>query len=821
MSTLFFYILSLAVFITGFVAYRKCLPGIINRCLFFVLSACLLVFFIGYQAADYFTGNGIDDSVVFHLSYGLGGAGFAEYAGLIIASFGLLFVGFITLAWYSFAGQQPAAKPLKSRWVYLMLLAAFYFNPATADVYRVLTGAYAFQHQFVGTEHDDADFEDYYRLPDIKPDAGNHKNLVVIYAESLERSYFDEDVYPGLITRLRELEAQSTHFTDIKQVAATGWTIAGMTATQCGLPLYTPSHGNSMSGMDSFMQSAICIGDLLADAGYFLSYMGGADHAFGGKGKLYETHGFQEVLGLHELKKRIDDPEQVNAWGLYDDDLLDLVYQRFEELSAKDQPFSLFTLTLDTHHPRGHPTPACKEIEYLEGASKMLNSVACADYLISNLVHKLLDSPYAEQTLIVVVSDHYAMRGQSYRYLQKTERSNLFMIIDPNTMQGKRVDHRGSLLDVGTTILPFLGFETEIGLGRNLLTITEEGQEEIHFIHQSLERWRHAIGSFWDFPQIREQLLIDVDEQLLSIDGREFSFPALLEMDSSLQTTLKFEFDRRIRQQKTLLQHRLAVPFNKAFLMIDYCNNINHFDAALGNDGFCLLAGTGPLNLHMQRLETTVQFDPALIQQLTSPVSFDTRRIFEPVNRQSPPTITELQAAVDQGFTYIALQIGDINSDYCFQANHKSGDSADCSLDALARWMHKNPQAVIVSTLNLSNRQLINQLQDSLPNANERVIIETDNPYDFYRLKNHGFKSFIWAIDPQQQQERTVMEWIRQFDLPFAIALPADQIDSSLARQLARAGISLYARPVNSHQDLSRLHKAGIDNIYTHQLAPQ
>jgi len=54
-----------------------------------VLSAtCALFLSLGWMAADQFTGNGIDGSILFHLEMGMKGAAFAEFQAQII--FGIL-----------------------------------------------------------------------------------------------------------------------------------------------------------------------------------------------------------------------------------------------------------------------------------------------------------------------------------------------------------------------------------------------------------------------------------------------------------------------------------------------------------------------------------------------------------------------------------------------------------------------------------------------------------------------------------------------------------------------------------------------------------
>jgi phosphoglycerol transferase MdoB-like AlkP superfamily enzyme len=67
------------------------------------------------------------------------------------------------------------------------------------------------------------------------------KNLILIYVESLEAGYSDRAVFgDDLIAPLTKFGARSfdiSHFDQFAQVPGTGWTIAAMVATQCGVPL--------------------------------------------------------------------------------------------------------------------------------------------------------------------------------------------------------------------------------------------------------------------------------------------------------------------------------------------------------------------------------------------------------------------------------------------------------------------------------------------------------------------------------------------------------------------------------------------------------
>jgi phosphoglycerol transferase len=58
----------------------------------------------------------------------------------------------------------------------------------------------------------------------------------VIYVESLEQGYSSKAVFGhDLLEPLNGLQGSS--FADYQQVPGTGWTIAAIVATQCGVPL--------------------------------------------------------------------------------------------------------------------------------------------------------------------------------------------------------------------------------------------------------------------------------------------------------------------------------------------------------------------------------------------------------------------------------------------------------------------------------------------------------------------------------------------------------------------------------------------------------
>jgi len=90
----------------------------------------------------------------------------------------------------------------------------------------------------------------------------------------------------------------------------------------------------------------------------------------------------------------------------------------------------------------------------------MLNAVKCSDRMISDFIEKLKNSPYAKDTLVVVMSDHMAMQNQAMPLLNKGNRRNFFMIIDPENAAPVEITKPTSSLDVAPTVLSLLGFRT-------------------------------------------------------------------------------------------------------------------------------------------------------------------------------------------------------------------------------------------------------------------------------------------------------------------------------------------------------------------------
>lgn len=603
--------ISLALFAYSFLIIWKYRTSKVNR-LFFCLAAFFyIVLYVVYKLADYFTGNGIDQATIIQLKFGLGGAAFGEYVRLISLTFGILFASTLILGTFVFFGRQKKnhISLIKCLFAYILLFIALLANPANINLYNLPKGTLISSR--ASSKSGGIEFYKYYKKPRLQSLSEENKNIVFIYAESLERAFFNEDVFPGLVTRLKEIEKHSISFSNINMAHGTGGTMWAISASQCGLPLFLPSRAILKQRTGDFLPSATCLGDLLEDEGYYLTYYGGASLKFTRKGDFFRSHGFAEVLGKKELIPKLKNKKYLNFWGLYDDSLFDLTYKRFIELSETKKKFGLFLLTLDTHPP-GYVSKTCENIPYKNGENIHLNAVACSDYLISNFIHKIANSPYASQTVIFLVSDHFVWDNTPTADLLKKARHGgglVFMIIEPENSENTEVTTRGTVIDIAKTILPFIGYSGQIGLGRDLLQQNIKIEKERSYILNNLLSWKPEVLKFWGQPQIKKFLSVDIRKKLISIDNKAYKAPIFIELTDDLNTALLYRF------HKTIEQHLEKIDPVKKFLWVDDCKDIklsgkfiSDTGVRMAKKGWCLITGHGKEYIYKTKLKSNVRY---------------------------------------------------------------------------------------------------------------------------------------------------------------------------------------------------------------------
>lgn len=510
--------------------------GVYRRTIWFniVLTVLVILFSCTFIIVDGITGDGVDESVIYHFRVGFGGAGFAEYYQFFILGISSILLSLIILIFISRLPRVSFSSYLHRYGPVVGLVAALIIHPLSISIKDYLSD-YLLSNYVQAESYSDWSGDFIGRIDNFEK-----YNLVFIYAESFERTYFDENIFPGLVRQLKEWESKAVSFTELKQAYGTGWTIAGMVASQCGLPLVTTGSlvgvgfdSNTMGSWGRFLPGANCLGDILKNSGYYLAYLGGAKSEFGGKKKFYQTHGFDEVLGFESITS--SQLKSSSGWGLFDEDLFTIGIDKYNSLSSKNQPFAMFMLTLDTHHPKGHKNPKSSSI-YGDGSNHMLNAVAHSDKNISKFLRQILESPYANKTIVVVASDHLAMKNEASRLLNTTNRRNLFFVLSPN-VEPKTINKVGSTLDIAPTILGFLGSSNAaLGLGKNLRNDSVQTiMEAFPNANSRIKIWKKDILKYWLLPNLKNGISFSSEERTLKVENQKMSFPFVAAVDADLK----------------------------------------------------------------------------------------------------------------------------------------------------------------------------------------------------------------------------------------------------------------------------------------------
>ena len=337
--------------------------------------------------------------------------------------------------------------------LYLLIVSCIYFG--------VQFSITAFIHHQFGKDY----FAEHYVNPkNVTLELIEPKNLVIIYVESLENGYKEKSLFnKNLLHGIESIKGSS--FESFRQVPGTGWTIAGITASQCGIPLKSVSlyDGNGLGeNIKSFLPNAICLGDILHDAGYYNVYMASDALAFSGKGKFFQDHHYDEVLGRDELKGHLK-PKDMNFWGLYDDDLLALVKAKLVKLHQQTRPFNLTFNTIDTHGPDGHFSKYCQS----HGIKDFPGIVECTSNQVAELILFMQKRGYFKDTNVVIMGDHLAMENPVYDKLESMKERHIYnrlISAKPITKNRENILH----FDMFPTILTLIGFNVEggkLGLG--------------------------------------------------------------------------------------------------------------------------------------------------------------------------------------------------------------------------------------------------------------------------------------------------------------------------------------------------------------------
>lgn len=319
-----------------------------------------------------------------------------------------------------------------------------------------------------------------FRPLEIGPAPAVLPDILLVYLEGTDRRFSDQAAFGHAYAPLQSLEDRAISFHKVGQIAGTGWSLAGMVASQCGVPLVPRGllSRNNFDGVNSFLPELTCLTDVLAEHGYAMQYIVGVDEKFAGGDIFYRTHQLTRSFGP-EQQAVFYPPEEVESAliGSFLDDqmIFDTGRKLIAELVEQPAPFLQILATIGPHGKNGFLSRRCTEDGKAVKSTDVPMVVTCT---IEEAVRFIDDAKAAHAAAhrdrplrIVVLSDHLNHQGPPDDVAPDLYLANTVMFLD-GPGAGTRNDREGSMLDIYPTLLDWLGFslpDGAAGLGRSLL----------------------------------------------------------------------------------------------------------------------------------------------------------------------------------------------------------------------------------------------------------------------------------------------------------------------------------------------------------------
>ena len=284
------------------------------------------------------------------------------------------------------------------------------------------------------------------------------KNVIVIYLESLERTYFMLPSTRKAMAGFIPLAKRGFEATNVAQVRGTDHSVPGNVATQCGVPLLPTVTMNPVKQKfvitEDILPAITCLSDILVADGYNASYVVGTDMEPMALGRFLRTHQYKNLFGLATVSPGDREKFKMN-WGVTDDYTFAKVKAEIRRMNAEDAPFLLSMATMATHGPDGFPDKDCKFDTPLD--SKLPRAMYCTAQHVKEIVDLVDELGIAQNTVIALMSDHLAPPNVFRNALAEKERRDLFILL--NAGKTGVTDKPALAFDIFPTILEAAGYQ--------------------------------------------------------------------------------------------------------------------------------------------------------------------------------------------------------------------------------------------------------------------------------------------------------------------------------------------------------------------------
>jgi len=410
---------------------------------------------------------------IFHLRNGIAGTPISDYFPQIIATALSLASIMVSIAAFGSA--------VKTRGGILFIAAGVLFlvNPMTSRSIVVLADNYLPSPLLKKI------VDPVVALPSsVLPD------IFVIFLEGTDMRFSDRAVYGNSFEHIEALKSEALTLSSIGQLYGTGYSVAGMVTSLCGIPPVLPPH-------EYILANTQCLGDILRDFGYVREFFVGGNKEFGGIRLFYERHGDFRLTGIEELRE-LGPPvfmDSAVVSEIADDEaVFSAALHRHAQIASIPQPLAMVVETSGPHGVPSYLSRSCSGTGQAETTEDAGMSVRCTTGLALSFIRTVQQRQAAlrpdRPLRIIVVSDHLNHAAERLPAWEGIKGRNTVLLAGDPAYDGRVIDRVGTFADVYATVLDWLGFAQRpvaAGIGRSLLSQPDTLAENIGLQKEDLQ----------------------------------------------------------------------------------------------------------------------------------------------------------------------------------------------------------------------------------------------------------------------------------------------------------------------------------------------
>lgn len=285
--------------------------------------------------------------------------------------------------------------------------------------------------------------------------ASHHPDIYVIIMESFSSQLMPSLGGDSIAMGIDSIARSGLSFTNF---FANGFrTDRGLPAILNGLP--SPPNTSVMKHPE-FIERMPSIAHELCHVGYHTSYYYGGDINFANMNAFVVGSGFQHVVSDRDFPIS----QRLSKWGVHDGPLFDRVKSDIKTFPDTLRHFTVIQ-TSSSHEPFEVPDSYAR----FAGWPASVNAFAYADSVITSFVNHLRDSGDWDNTLVIMVADHWGAYPAELDDMRARHHIPLIMTGGVLKETPRMIDVYGSQVDIAPTLMAMMGLESRgFHFGNNL-----------------------------------------------------------------------------------------------------------------------------------------------------------------------------------------------------------------------------------------------------------------------------------------------------------------------------------------------------------------